>query len=174
MSEQDTRPALRELSARNVLVAVDGTDEAWDAVGLAVQIVRTTNGRLTLLTVVVPAPAWTQVGLFAVPTDETAERFAQRRLRELADAIPPDIPVTTHLLRGDAAHLIARRAEDGNHDLVVLAAHERGPVAAAVESVTRRVIKESRVPVLAVHVPAADGDDAAAGDGAPDVTPDAP
>lgn len=153
MSEQDTRPALRELSARNVLVAVDGTDEAWDAVGLAVQIVRTTNGRLTLLTVVVPAPAWTQVGLFAVPTDDTAERFAQRRLRELADAIPPDIPVTTHLLRGDAAHLIARRAEDGNHDLVVLAAHEHGPIAAAIESVERRLLRCTNVPVLAIHRP---------------------
>jgi len=165
---------LPELTGRNVLVAVDGTPEAWDAVALAVQVARASHGRLTLLTVVVPAPAWAQVGLFAPPPDDSAERAAARHLRALADAIPDDIPVTTVLAHGDAAREITRRAEAGCHDLVVLAAHERGPVAAAVESVTRRVIKESRVPVLAVHVPAADGDDAAAGDGAPDVTPDAP
>lgn len=144
---------LRELDARNVLVAVDGTPEAWDAVALAVQIVRATNGRLTLLTVVVPAPAWTQVGLFAVPPDGSAERWAEKRLRELVDAIPDDLPVTSQLLHGDAAHLIARRAEEGNHDLVVLAAHEHGPIAAAFESVQRRLVRTASVPVLAIHRP---------------------
>lgn len=151
-TDEEPRPRrLRELSARNVLVAVDGTPEAWDAVSLAVQIARAGNGRLTLLTVVVPAPAWTQVGLFAVPVDDTAERIAVERLRELTDAIPDDIPVTTQLLHGDAAHLIAQRAEEGNHDLVVLAAHEHGPIAAAFESVQRRLLRCTSVPVLAIH-----------------------
>jgi nucleotide-binding universal stress UspA family protein len=158
---------LPELPARNILVAVDGTPEAWDAVALAVQIARSTHGRLTLLTVVVPAPAWTQVGLFAPPPDDTAERAAERHLRELADAIPPEIPVTTQLLRGDAAHEIAARAEQGCHDLVVLAAHERGPIAAAVESVSRRLLKVSRVPVLAIRLPRAwqGAPETASGDG---------
>ena len=144
---------LRTFSARNVLVAVDGTPEAWDAVGMAVQIVQQTRGRLTLLTVVVPAPAWTQVGLFATPADDSAERLAEEWLRELADAIPDDIPVTTQLLHGDAAHLIAKRADEGNHDLVVLAAHEHGPIAAAIESVQRRLLRCSHVPVLSIHRP---------------------
>lgn len=163
---------LPELSGRNVLVAVDGTPQAWDAVALAVQIVRSTHGRLTLLTVVVPAPAWTQVGFFAPLPDDQAERAAERHLRALVDAIPDEIPVTTVLAHGDAAHEITARAEQGCHDLVVLAAHERGPIGAAVESVSRRVIKASRVPVLAVHVP---GDrDASAPTAAPAATPDAP
>lgn len=149
----EPRRELTELAARNVLVAVDGTPEAWDAVGLGVQIVRATRGRLTLLTVVVPAPAWTQVGLFAPPADGSAERAAEQRLRELADAIPSDLPVTTQLLHGDAAHLIAQRAEEGNHDLVVLAAHEHGPIGAAIESVQRRLLKCTRVPVLAIRRP---------------------
>lgn len=159
MDEADTTPVtaerreLRTFSARNVLVAVDGTPEAWDAVGMAVQIVQQTHGRLTLLTVVVPVPAWTQVGLFATPADGSAERIAEERLRELADAIPDDVPVTTQLLHGDAAHLIARRADEGNHDLVVLAAHEHGPIAAAIESVQRRLLRCSHVPVLAIHRP---------------------
>lgn len=150
---ESASPRLRELSARNVLVAVDGTPEAWDAVGLAVQIVRATRGRLTLLSVVVPAPAWTQVGLFAVPADGSAERAAEKRLRELADAVPGDIPIVTQLLHGDAAHLIAQRAEDGNHDLVVLAAHDHGPIAAAIESVQRRLLRCTSVPVLAIRRP---------------------
>ena len=149
----EPRRELRTFSARNVLVAVDGTPEAWDAVGMAVQIVQQSRGRLTLLTVVVPAPAWTQVGLFATPVDGGAERMAEEWLRELADAIPSDIPVTTLLLRGDAAHLIARRADEGNHDLVVLAAHEHGPIAAAIESVQRRLLRCSHVPVLSIHRP---------------------
>jgi nucleotide-binding universal stress UspA family protein len=150
---REPRRELRTFSARNVLVAVDGTPEAWDAVGMAVQIVQQTRGRLTLLTVVVPAPAWTQVGLFATPVDGGAERMAEEWLRELADAIPSDIPVTTQLLRGDAAHLIAKRADEGNHDLVVLAAHEHGPIAAAIESVQRRLLRCSHVPVLSIHRP---------------------
>ena len=145
---------LPELSARNVLVAVDGTPEAWDALALGVQIVRATRGRLTLLTVVVPAPAWTQVGIFAPPADGSAERAAEQHLRELADAIPPDLPITTQLLHGsEPAHLIARYAEEGDHDLVVLAAHEHGPIGAAIESVQRRLLKCTRVPVLAIHRP---------------------
>lgn len=147
---------LPELSARNVLVAVDETPEAWDAVALAVQIARSTRGRLTLLTVVVPAPPWTQVGLFAPPADDAVERAAARHVRELADAVPQDIPVTTRLARGDAAQEIAAHADEGCHDLVVLAAHERGPIGAAVESVSRRLLKVSRVPVLAIHMPRAD------------------
>ncbi|MDO8213355.1 universal stress protein [Conexibacter sp. CPCC 206217] len=153
VAADEPRHQLTEISARNVLVAVDGTPEAWDAVGLGVQIVRATRGRLTLLTVVVPAPAWTQVGLFAPPADGSAERAAEERLRELTDAIPPDLPVTTQLLHGDAAHLIAQRAEEGNHDLVVLAAHEHGPIGAAIESVQRRLLKCTHVPVLAIHRP---------------------
>ena len=149
----EPRRELTEISSRNVLVAVDGTPEAWDAVGLGVQIVRASRGRLTLLTVVVPPPAWTQVGLFAPPADGDAERAAEQRLRELADAIPDDIPVTIQLLHGDAAHLIARHAEQGNHDLVVLAAHEHGPIGAAIESVQRRLLKCTRVPVLAIRRP---------------------
>lgn len=151
--EREERRVLTEISSRNVLVAVDGTPEAWDAVGLGVQIVRASRGRLTLLTVVVPPPAWTQVGLFAPPADGDAERAAEQRLRELADAIPPEIPVTTQLLHGDAAHLIAKQAEQGNHDLVVLAAHEHGPIGAAIESVQRRLLKCTRVPVLAIRRP---------------------
>jgi nucleotide-binding universal stress UspA family protein len=147
------RRELKEISARNVLVAIDGTPEAWDAVGLGVQIVRTTRGRLTLLTVVVPAPAWTQVGLFTPPPDGSAERAAEQHLRELADAVPQDIPITTQLLHGDAATLIARRAEEGNHDLVVLAAHQHGPIGAAIESVERRLLRCTRVPVLAIRRP---------------------
>ena len=151
--EEQPRNRLRTFSARNVLVAVDGTPEAWDAVGMAVQIVQQTRGRLTLLTVVVPAPAWTQVGLFATPADDSAERMAEEWLRELTDAIPHDVPVTTLLLHGDAAHLIAKRADEGNHDLVVLAAHEHGPIAAAIESVQRRLLRCSHVPVLSIHRP---------------------
>lgn len=166
---EEQRPhRLRELSARNVLVAVDSTPEAWDAVGLAVQIVRSTNGRLTLLTVVVPAPAWTQVGLFAVPEDGSAERAAEKRLRELVDAIPDDLPVTSQLLHGDAAHLIAQRAEEGNHDLVVLAAHEHGPIAAAIESVQRRLLRHTSVPVLAIRRPLNDDELAAEEEREPD------
>lgn len=152
-AEAAPRRELTEISSRNVLVAVDGTPEAWDAVGLGVQIVRASHGRLTLLTVVVPPPAWTQVGLFAPPADGDAERAAEERLRELTDAIPADIPVTTQLLHGDAAHLIAKHAEAGNHDLVVLAAHEHGPIGAAIESVQRRLLKCTRVPVLAIRRP---------------------
>ena len=144
------------------------TPEAWDAVGLAVQIVRSTNGRLTLLTVVVPAPAWTQVGLFAVPEDGSAERAAEKRLRELVDAIPDDLPVTSQLLHGDAAHLIAQRAEEGNHDLVVLAAHEHGPIAAAIESVQRRLLRHTSVPVLAIRRPLNDDELAAEEEREPD------
>jgi nucleotide-binding universal stress UspA family protein len=149
-------PELPELSARNVLVAVDGTPQSWDAVALAVQIARSRHGRLTLLSVVVPAPAWTQVGLFAPPADGSAEQAAERHLRELVDAIPDEIPVTSQLLRGDAAHEIAARVKDDCFDLVVLAAHERGPIAAAFESVARRLLKLLDVPVLAIHVPSSE------------------
>lgn len=148
------QPVLAELTARNVLVAVDGSAEAWDAVALGIQLARTQHGRLTLASVVVPVPAWTQVALLAAAADEqVAERAAINHLREVADTVPPDVPITTVLLHGDAAQQIARRALEGRHDLVILGAREHGPIGAALESVSRRLMRCCRVPVLTVHVP---------------------
>ncbi len=152
-------PVLKEVSARDVLVAVDGSSEAWNAVELAVQFARERHGRITLATVVVPPPAWTQVAIMGPTHDGSAERAADRALRRAADAIPEEIPVTTVMLHGDAAHEIARRAIEGRHDLVILGAREHGPIGAAIESVSRRLLKCCRVPVLTIHVPPSrDGD----------------
>lgn len=153
--------ALKELSARDVLVAIDGSSEAWHAVELAVQIARERHGRITLATVVVPPPAWTQVAIVGPINDGSAERAAERSLREAADAIPEEIPITTVLLHGDAAPQIAERAVAGHHDLVILGAREHGPIGAAIESVSRRLLRCCRVPVLTIHIPAAQEDDAA-------------
>ncbi|MCW2953266.1 MAG: UspA domain protein [Conexibacter sp.] len=155
----DATPPLRELTARNVLVAVDGSSEAWHAVELAVQFARAHHGRIALATVVVPPPAWTQVAIVAAANDGSAERAAERGLRKVADAIPDEIPVTTILLHGDAAQQIARRAVEGHHDLVILGAREHGPIGAALESVSRRLLRCCRVPVLTVHIPPAEDAD---------------
>jgi nucleotide-binding universal stress UspA family protein len=143
------------LRYRHVLVAFDGSPDSELALEHAVGLSQAFRSRLALVAVVPPPPAfaWQAPGGVRAAHDAQMDEL-DKGLREAADAIPDDLPVTTRLLDGDPAHEILRAAREGEHDLIVMGSRGRGRVTAALlGSVSQRVMHESPVPVMIVHRP---------------------
>jgi nucleotide-binding universal stress UspA family protein len=148
---------------RNVLVAFDSSPASELALAHAVTIAQAYRSRLAIVAVVAPPPllSWQAPGgMRGVYETEQAE--LEKRLREAADQVPDDLPVTTRLLDGDPARELVRAARDGEHDLIVMGSRGRGRVTTAVlGSVSNHVMREAGVPVIVIHQPARDPDLAA-------------
>jgi nucleotide-binding universal stress UspA family protein len=140
---------------RLLLVAFDGSPDAALALEHAVGLAQAFRSRLSLVAVVPPPPAfaWQAPGGVRGAHDAMQDAL-QKDLREAADAVPDDLPVTTRLLDGDPAREILRAAREGDHDLIVMGSRGRGRVSAALlGSVSQHVMHESPVPVMIVHRP---------------------
>lgn len=131
---------------RNVLVALDGSADATEALDHAATLARDQNARLTLLTVVANPPTPLGPGV-AIPRDLTD--LHEAILREAQSGLPDDVGVTTRLEHGGAAETILRVVAEGDYDLVVMGSHGHSRVhRALVGSVSERVLHDASVPVL--------------------------
>jgi nucleotide-binding universal stress UspA family protein len=152
---------------RRVLVAFDNSPHAERALEEAVQLVRATEGELTVITV---APEITNMVLgYATPAD-SFERVRQQIdsvhravLDGAAESAPDDLQLTRVLGRGDPALAIVKEAREGEHDLVVIGSRGRGDFRSLLlGSVSHAVLHSSPVPVLVVRAFPPDADDRAA------------
>jgi nucleotide-binding universal stress UspA family protein len=145
-------PPLSPTLARNVLVAYDGSRGACHALAAATALARGAHGRLTLLTVVPhpPVPAPGVVGAYDM---RAVERGMVAQLRAAAESVPEDVPVTTIVAHGNAAHAIMRHIKEGCYDVVVLGYEGHGPMKGAVAGLCKKVMFQAPVPVLVVHAP---------------------
>jgi nucleotide-binding universal stress UspA family protein len=134
---------------RNILVAVDGSLAANEALEEAIELARRTGARLTLISVAVP-PRWFGWPSFApYPTDAALKREAQEVVDRAEALVPDDVPVSTVVRFGPAAAAIRDRVEQGEHDLVVMASRGLGVAGSLLlGSVSRAVLAHSPVPVL--------------------------
>ena len=135
---------------RNILVAVDGSEAANDALGRAIAIARRDRARLTLISVAVP-PRWRPAGPYVVPypAEEDLVRQAEEVVRRAEALVPDDVSVTTVVRRGPAAAAILERIVQAEHDLVVMGSRGLGLAGSLLlGSVSRAVLADSPVPVL--------------------------
>jgi nucleotide-binding universal stress UspA family protein len=139
----------------NILVAVDGSPHADQALTHAIDLAESEHARLTLFTGVVPPPTVTYfggAGQAIASLIEDAEADAEAILRRARDRVPDDVSVTTVLTRQPVLAALIRQIEKGHHDLVVMGSRGRGAVRAALlGSVSHYVLHHSPVPVLIVH-----------------------
>lgn len=137
-----------------ILVPIDGSELAEQAVPMAAAIARRHGSRLELAIVHTPTPFH---GLPNSPWNAMTESMQDRYAADRAAALSAgaDGIATSHvLLRGDPAAEIARRARAIGADLVVMATHGRtGLTRALAGSVADAVIREADVPVLVVRQP---------------------
>jgi nucleotide-binding universal stress UspA family protein len=139
---------------RNILVAVDGSPDAAEALRDAIDLAESEHTRLTLVTAV---PQISATGLLvpgAVTDDAIADTRAQAEaiLRRALDQVPDDLPVSTVLTDQPIRPALIRQIKDGRHDLVVMGSRGRGAVRSALlGSVSHYVLHHSPVPVLIVH-----------------------
>ena len=142
----------------NILVAVDGSDHAAQALRTAAQLASEEHARMTLITAVPPTPALAQVTASGAALAEVADLMgdAGRQIRGQVDELPDDISITTVVVSGHPAPKILAQLREGNHDLLVMGTRGLGRVGSALlGSVSQGVLHEAEVPVLVVRGPRA-------------------
>jgi nucleotide-binding universal stress UspA family protein len=146
---------------RNILVAWDGSEHAKWALAEAVDIARTQDGRLTLLTVAAPLQVWP--GYVPPVTEADLIAGAEKTLAEGEALVPEGIRESGRTAAGDPGLELVKRAAAANHDLIVMGSRGRGAIRSAfLGSVSHFVLNHAPVPVLIVH-------DGASESGVPDL-----
>jgi nucleotide-binding universal stress UspA family protein len=134
----------------SILVAVDGSPAAGDALREAIEIARSDHARLTLISVATPL-RWRFSGppYVPYPSEADLEREAWEVAERAEELVPADIPVSSVVRRGPPAAAIVARAEAGGHDLVVMGCRRHGALGSLLlGSVSRDVVARCPVPVL--------------------------
>jgi nucleotide-binding universal stress UspA family protein len=140
----------------NILVAVDGSDHAAQALRTAAQLAGEEHARLTLISVVPPTPAAANMSAGGAALAQAADLMgdAGKAIRSQVDELPDDLSVTSVVIGGHPAAKILQQLREGNHDLLVMGTRGLGRVSSALlGSVSQAVLHEADVPVLVVHAP---------------------
>jgi nucleotide-binding universal stress UspA family protein len=141
---------------RNILVSVDGSEHAKQALTEAIDMATAMRGRLTIMTAVPRPSAWAFSGPASAGAAESVvaqlEQEFEGILREAADRVPAQVPLTTILTHDPIRPAVLARIDDADHDLVVMGSRGRGAVKSSLlGSVSHAVLHHSPVPVLIVH-----------------------
>jgi nucleotide-binding universal stress UspA family protein len=142
----------------NILVSIDGSAHADEALSEAIDIAQAHRARLTLLTAVGKCPSWAYSPASAGATQQLAvdlEREAQKVMREALGRVPGDLPVTQIITHEAIRPALLKQIECGNHDLLVMGSRGRGAVASSLlGSVSHYALNHSPIPVLIAHAQA--------------------
>ena len=138
---------------RSILVAIDGSPSADNALRHAVALASALRARLRIVSVVTPLPSFAyRAGVDIAALESEAEKEAVERVRTAAVSDPDDVSVTTHVRSGRAGEGIIAEAQEGDHDLIVLGSRGRGRLASTLlGSVGGDVHFQLRTPLLIVH-----------------------
>lgn len=141
---------------RNILVAIDGSPDAQQALLHAKDLAESEHARLTILSAVAAPPsiAYASVGAAEVLAKslQDGEREAEELLKQAVQVIPDGVSVTTITSPEPPRMAILSQLKEGNHDLVVLGSRGRGAVRSVLlGSVSHDILHHSSVPVLIVH-----------------------
>ncbi len=141
---------------RKVLCPIDFSDHSLAALNLALKVTQQNDAKLYLLNVA-PVPAGA-AGFQPVPMDAYPfhEEDRHEELAELArERIPAAVRHETLVISGDPAARVLETVRGLAADLIVMGTHgHRGLTRLVLGSVAERVVRESPVPVLSVHVTA--------------------
>jgi nucleotide-binding universal stress UspA family protein len=140
---------------QNILVAIDGSADADQALTQAIDLAESENARLTIFGAVVPPPAAVYIGAgggVAATLARDAKTETQRILRTAAERVPDSVSVSTVLSSEPVRPALIEQITTGHHDLVVMGSRGRGALRAVLlGSVSHYVLHHSPVPVLIVH-----------------------
>jgi nucleotide-binding universal stress UspA family protein len=142
---------------RNILVAVDGSRHAGQALAEAIDLATSGNARLTILTAIPRPPAWASTPTTAAACEPLAidlKRESTGILRKAVSRVPNSVPVTTILTQEPIRTALMHRIATCDHDLLVIGSRGRGAISASLlGSVSHYALNHSPIPVLVVHTP---------------------
>ena len=136
----------------NILVGIDGSGSSRRALDYAIELARSGNAKLTLITVSPPVSSYvTLAGISGETMHRELERWASDLLAKAHESIPDDVLAHTIQRSGDAGPEIVKELQHGSYDLVVLGSRGRGRAhEGLLGSVNGYVHFHSRVPLLSV------------------------
>jgi nucleotide-binding universal stress UspA family protein len=139
----------------NILVAIDGSPDADEALKQAVDLAESEHARLTLFSSLVLPPAAAYIGDgggMAATIAAGADAETEAILRTAIDRVPNAVSVSSVLSSAPVRPALIRQIKDGAHDLVVMGSRGRGALRSALlGSVSHYVLHHSPAPVLIVH-----------------------
>lgn len=138
---------------RKILVPTCFDDVSNEALTVACDLANRTSGEVTLLHAIVPAAVLPPLEQMPVPVlDFDDETQAERRL----DALPEDTDqrrfvTDRRVIKGDAASVITRFAEEHGMDVIVIGTHTHSRIRQfLLGSVTEAVVRKAHCPVMTV------------------------
>ena len=142
---------------KRILVPMDFSEHADNALRLGVELAQASGASLTLLHVgVVPHVYSTEFGmgsavgpLFTEMSQQLAEEQRHKLERVAQTAVPEALEHVIVLREGFPPEEVLAQVKEGEHDLVVMGTHGRtGLGRVFLGSVTERVVRECPVPVM--------------------------
>jgi nucleotide-binding universal stress UspA family protein len=139
----------------DILVAIDGSPDADEALTQAIDLADSEHARLTIFSAVVTPPAVTYVGVSGNVLADLArdsEVEAEATMKAAVDLAPDNVSVSTVLSQDPVRPGLLHQIEAGRHDLLVMGSRGRGAVRSALlGSVSHYALHHSPIPVLIVH-----------------------
>jgi nucleotide-binding universal stress UspA family protein len=140
---------------QNILVAIDGSPDADQALTQAIDLAESEHARLTLFSAVVTPPAAAYIGAggaVAAAFARDAETETEKLLRAADERVPDRVSVSTVLSSEPVRLGLIHQITTGHHDLVVMGSRGRGALRSVLlGSVSHHALNHSPVPVLIVH-----------------------
>jgi nucleotide-binding universal stress UspA family protein len=155
MLSRQANPANRKehIMYQNVLVAVDGSANAQQALGHAIDLSICAEARLTIFAAAAQPPPtafWAPAAM--ADLRESAEADAETIAALAREHVAGRVPVTCVVTATAVRQAVIRQIIDGQHDLVVVGSRGHGSVKSEIlGSVSQYVLYHSPVPVLVVH-----------------------
>lgn len=143
---------------QSIVVGVDRSEHAREALTQAIDIARTQQATLTVVIAYSTIMPWGPVSPLPQSAVDDFVSGIQADAKTLADettaAVPKEVKADVVVVDGDPAQAILAQVRTGKHDLIVVGSRGRGDAASMLlGSVSHAVLHHSRVPVLIVHVP---------------------
>jgi nucleotide-binding universal stress UspA family protein len=141
---------------RAVLVAVDGSADADEALRQAIDLAQSEHTRLTLIAGVAKLPPTAYLSQWGVAPaaafEADSRSWAEGVLTRARERVPHDLPVTTILTEKPIREALIEEIKRGQHDLIAMGSRGRGAIRSALlGSVSHYVLNHSPIPVLIVH-----------------------
>jgi nucleotide-binding universal stress UspA family protein len=140
---------------RNILVCVDDSPQAEEALRQAIDLADCQHSRLTILTAITRPPTWLATPITAAsvePLGADLREEAEKVLCRAVDRVPDCVPVTKILSEEPIREALATELNRCTYDLLVLGTHGRGFVAASLlRSLSRYAVRHCEIPVLTVR-----------------------
>ena len=148
---QEEQEERREISVKRILVATDGSAQAFRALNEAIYLAALCDAQITLLMTVDlndHVSAFEQVSMSGYVSAEL-KIAAYQFLADMMHVIPPEIPAHTRVESGDPADAIIEVAEQEESDLIVIGSRGMSSLKSFfMGSVSQQVLRRAKCPVL--------------------------